>query len=76
MKITNKKTGHSFNLNPKEAANFFYVKNSRGEYINTSDDYIIQDDDKFMDNIRFSLLCIGLIALFVGSILLHINLNY
>jgi len=76
MKITNKHTGHSFNLNAKEAANFFYVKNSRGEFINTSDDYNIKDDEEIMSKFEFFLLCTSMVGLFIGSILLYIHLNY
>jgi hypothetical protein len=77
MKIINKHTGYSFNLSPKEAADFFYVKNSRGKYINTSDDYdVIEDKKELMSDFKFYLLCIGVVGLFMGSILLHIHLNY
>jgi hypothetical protein len=76
MKITNKHTGHSFNLSPKEVANFFYVKNSRGEFINTSEDYNIHDDKEIMTKFEFFLLCTSMVGLFIGSFLLHIHLNY
>jgi hypothetical protein len=76
MKITNKNTGHSFCLSPKEAADFFYLKNGRGEFINTSNDYIIEDKKELMSDFKFYLLCTGLIGLFMGSILLYIHLNY
>ena len=38
MKITNKHTGFSFNLSEQQAADFFYCKNAKGEYINKSED--------------------------------------
>tara|TARA_R110000764_G_scaffold116711_2_gene203712 strand:+ start:448 stop:711 length:264 start_codon:yes stop_codon:yes gene_type:complete len=83
MKITNKKTGNSFNLSGKGAADFFYSKNANGEYINTLDKYSIDDNieeilkkDNEIGQVKFFLCCFGLIALVLGSFLLHLHLNY
>ena len=76
MKLTNKKTGHSFNLSGKGAADFFYSKNAKGEYINLGDDYSIDDETNEISQIKFFLCCFGLIALVLGSFLLHLHLNY
>jgi len=76
MKITNKKTGHSFNLSGKGAADFFYSKNAKGECINLGDDYSIDDETNEISQIKFFLCCFGLIALALGSFLLHLHLNY
>jgi hypothetical protein len=43
LKLTNKQTGHSFNLSPKEAADFFCTKNARKEFINPFEKYLIKD---------------------------------
>jgi hypothetical protein len=43
LRLTNKQTGHTFNLSPKEAADFFYTKNARKEFINPSEKYVIQN---------------------------------
>tara|TARA_R100001244_G_scaffold47599_2_gene42414 strand:- start:418 stop:660 length:243 start_codon:yes stop_codon:yes gene_type:complete len=76
MKITNKKTGHSFNLSGKGAADFFYSKNANGEHINTLDNYSIDDNTNDISQTKFFLCCFGLIALALGSFLLHLHLNY
>ena len=76
LKLTNKQTGHSFNLSPKEAADFFYTKNARKEFINPSEKYVIQNISNEVSTFKFWLCCIALILLFMGSILLHIQLNY
>ncbi len=81
MKITSKKTGLSFNLSGKGAADFFYAKvfnqDGRVKYLNKIDDYYIDIDDKDeISQTKFFFLCVGLILLFAGSILLYIHLNY
>lgn len=76
MKLTNKKTGKSFNLSGKGAADFFYAKNARGNYINKVEDYTIDDSKDEISNLKFFLGCVGLFALLFGSAMLHIYLNY
>ena len=46
LRLTNKQTGHSFNLSPKEAADFFCKKNARKEFINPFEKYLIKDTNK------------------------------
>ena len=75
MKLINKKTGHSFKLNPKEASKFFYAKNAKGKYINFKDDYRIVEEDVISD-MQFYLLTFALIALSIASFLLYIQWNY
>tara|TARA_R110001599_G_scaffold208946_1_gene406195 strand:- start:13 stop:243 length:231 start_codon:yes stop_codon:yes gene_type:complete len=76
MKITNKQTGFSFILSPKETADFFYSKNAKGKFINTSEDYNIEDTDRKISNVKFYIVCIGLVVISVSSFLLHLHLNY
>ena len=76
MKITNKKTGHSFNISGKGAADFFYSKNAKGKFINTSEDYNIEDTDRKISNVKFYIVCIGLVVISVSSLLFHLHLNY
>ena len=78
MKITSKKTGHSFNLSGKGAADFFYAKNAKGKFINNVDNYYIDKKDKNdeISQAKFFIAVIGLTLLFIGSMLLHIHLNY
>jgi|TARA_R110002020_G_scaffold110222_8_gene254642 hypothetical protein len=76
MKITNKKTGHSFNMSGKGAADFFYAKNANGERINKQSDYSLNDDSKEISQIKFFFGCFGLMALCLGSFLLYLHLNY
>ena len=75
MKLINKKTGHSFKLNPKESAKFFYAKNAYGEFINSKDDYRIVEEDVISD-MQFYLLTFALIALSIASFILYIQWNY
>jgi hypothetical protein len=76
LKLTNKQTGHSFNLSAKEAADFFCKKNARKEFINPFEKYIVEDVSKEVSTFKFWLCSIALMVLFVASILLHIQLNY
>ena len=75
MKLTNKKTGHSFNLSGKGAADFFYAKNAKGEFINKSEDYSINNKNE-ISQLKFFLACVGLMALSLASFLLYLQLNY
>ena len=76
MKLTNKKTGHSFNLSGKGAADFFYSKNANGQYINLEEDYSIDNDTNDISQTKFFFCCLGLFVLVISSFLLHIHLNY
>ena len=76
MKITNKKTGHSFNLSGKGAADFFYAKNAKGEFINSIDNYIVNDDSKEISDFKYYLCLASMMFLMVASAFLHIHLNY
>ena len=76
MKITNKQTGHSFNLSGKGAADFFYAKNAKGEYINKTEKYSLNDNSNEISQVKFFLCCASLLALTLGSFLLHLHLNY
>ena len=75
MKLTNKKTGHSFNLSGKGAADFFYAKNAKGELINKSDDYYINKDNE-ISQFKYFVTCFSLVALSLASFLLYLQLNY
>ena len=76
MKIKNKLTGNSFNLSSKEAADFFYAKNARKEYINTLEDYEIEDKSEEISDGKFYFLCVCLSFIMFSSFLLYLNLNY
>ena len=76
MKLTNKKTGHSFNLSGKGAADFFYSKNAKGKFINNKEDYTINDNKNEISQFKYFLTCFSLIALSLASFLLYIQLNY
>ena len=76
MKITNKNTEHSFNLNAKDTESFFNAKNARGKKINKPEDYIIKNDSSEISSFKFFLCCLFLMALVISSILLYIHLNY
>jgi hypothetical protein len=75
MKLTNKKTGHSFNLSGKGAADFFYAKNAKGEFINNKDHYSINKDNE-ISQFKYFITCFSLIALSLASFLLYLHLNY
>ena len=68
MRFTSKKTGHSFNLSGKGAADFFYAKNAKGEFVN--------DDSKEISDFKYYLCLFSMMALMVASAFLHIHLNY
>jgi len=76
MKITNKHTGFSFNLSEKEAADFFYCKNARGEYINTRKDYTIEDERNEISTFKFFMAMVGLVALTYCSLYFYFQWNY
>ena len=76
MKITNKNTGHSFNLSGKAAADFWYSKNARGEYINKHEDYIVGDTSGQISDFKYYLCLAAMMVLMVSSAFLHIHLNY
>jgi hypothetical protein len=62
LKLTNKQTGHSFNLSPKEAADFFCKKNARKEFINPFEKYLIKDTNNEVGKAQFIFCCIALIV--------------
>tara|TARA_R110002020_G_scaffold101523_10_gene239099 strand:- start:1145 stop:1375 length:231 start_codon:yes stop_codon:yes gene_type:complete len=76
MKITNKNTGDSFNLSGKAAADFWYSKNARGEYINKREDYIVGDTSGQISDFKYYLCLAAMMVLMVSSAFLHIHLNY
>ena len=76
MKLTNKKTGHSFNLSGKGAADFFYAKNAKGEFINNKDDYYIKINKNEISQFKYFVTCFSLVALSLASFLLYLRLNY
>ena len=76
MKLTNKETGISFSLTSKEAANFFYLKNDKGEYINHFNEYVIQETCSEISTFKFFLGCLGLLALCYCSFYLFLQFNY
>tara|TARA_R110000744_G_scaffold269614_2_gene382995 strand:- start:608 stop:844 length:237 start_codon:yes stop_codon:yes gene_type:complete len=76
MRLTNKNTGNSFNLSPKETAYFFYAKNGKGEFINDKDNYILKDTCREVSTLRFFLGCTIMILLFFVSVYLFFYLNY
>ena len=75
MRLTNKNTGHSFRLNPEQSAKFWYAKNANEEYINSKDDYSIEEESEIND-IQFYLLTFALIGLSIASFILYIQWNY
>jgi hypothetical protein len=75
MKFTSKKTGKSFIISGKAAADFVFAKNARGEYINLLEDYYIDQQDD-VSQVKFFLGCVGMTLLAVGSILLHLQWNF
>ena len=76
MKITNKHTKFSFNLNPKETADFFYAKNAKGEFINKSEDYKIEDNHNEVSTFKFFIGMVGMIILTYCSLYLYFQWNY
>ena len=76
MKITNKQTGSSFILSPKETADFFYSKNAKGQFNNSPENYNIVDTDREISNTKFYFASVGLLILIISSFLLHLHLNY
>ena len=76
MKITNKKTGHIFDFNGKEVVDIFCAKNARGEYINTVEDYEIENTDTKISDLQHWVTIIALTGLFICSFLYYIHLNY
>ena len=76
MKITNKNTGHIFDFNGKEVVDFFCAKNARGEYINTVEDYEIENTDTKISDLQHWVAIIALTGLFICSFLYYIHLNY
>ena len=76
MRVTNKNTGLSFILSPKESADFFYAKNAKGEFINPPENYTIKDESKEISQFQFYLMIISFIALGYASIYLFLHLNY
>ena len=75
MKFTSKKTGKSFIISGKAAADFVFAKNARGEYINLLEDYYIDQQDD-VSQVKFFLGCVGMTLLAVRSILLHLQWNF
>ena len=75
MKFTSKKTGKSFIISGKAAADFVFAKNARGEYINLLEDYYIDQQDD-VSQVKFFLGCVGMTLLAIGSILLHLQWNF
>ena len=76
MRLTNKKTGNSFNLSTKETKDFLETKNAYGIKINNSEDYIIKDTCKDISSFKFFLVCFALVALCYSSFVLFLHLNY
>ena len=76
MRLTNKNTGNSFNLNPKETSDFFYAKNGKGKFINDKDNYILKDTCSEVSTLNFFLGCTIMILLFFTSVYLFFYLNY
>ena len=76
MKLTNKETGITFTLTPKEAADFFYMKDNKGQFINWKEQYIIDYRDNEISNFKFFLIITSLLALGYASIYLFLQFNY
>ena len=76
MKLTNKETGITFTLTPKEAADFFYMKDNKGQFINWKKEYIIDYRDNEISNFKFFLIITSLLALGYASIYLFLQFNY
>ena len=75
MKFTSKKTGKSFIITGKAAADFLYAKNAKGEFINDLNNYYINKKDD-ISQVKFFLGCVGMTMLAIGSILLHLQWNF
>jgi|TARA_B100001113_G_C20991544_1_gene570751 hypothetical protein len=75
MKFTSKKTGKSFIISGKAAADFLYAKNAKGEFINDLNNYYINKKDD-ISQVKFFLGCVGMTMLAIGSILLHLQWNF
>ncbi len=76
MRVTNKNTGISFILSPKETADFFYAKNANGKFINQKEDYTIKDETKEISQFKFYLMIVSMIALVYASFYLYLQLNF
>ena len=76
MKLTNKETGISFSLNPKETADFFYAKNAKGKFINKSEDYTLEDNHNEVSTFKFFIGMVGMIILTYCSLYLYFQWNY
>ena len=76
MKLTNKHTGFSFNLSEKQAADFFYAKNAKGDFINKSEDYTLEDSHKEISTFKFFMGMVGMIVLTYASLYLYFQWNY
>ena len=76
MKLTNKETGITFTLTPKEAADFFYMKDNKCQFINWKEEYIIDYRDNEISNFKFFLIITSLLALGYASIYLFLQFNY
>lgn len=72
IKITNKKTGHAFVLSTEEAGDFFYTKNTKGKFINSSKDYIIQAQAPKSCDLTFILVCLALMFFVVSCVLVYV----
>tara|TARA_R110002051_G_C8476679_1_gene460934 strand:+ start:411 stop:641 length:231 start_codon:yes stop_codon:yes gene_type:complete len=76
MRLTEKQTGISFNLTPKESADFFYMKNKDGQFINNFDEYIIQDPKSEISTFKFFLGCLAMLILCYACFYLFLQFNY
>ena len=76
MRLTNKNTGISFNLTPKEAADFFCMTDKDGNLINYIEEYERKDTCKEISSLKFYLGMTGLIALCYVSFYLYLQFNY
>jgi hypothetical protein len=76
MRLTNKNTGFSFNLNPKETADFFYAKNAKREFINKREDYTLEDNHNEVSTFKFFIGMVGMIILTYCSLYLYFQWNY
>ena len=76
MKLTNKHTGISFNLTEKETANFFYMKDNKGEFINHLKDFKLEDSHKEISTFKFFMGMVDMIILTYCSLYLYFQWNY
>ena len=77
MKVTHKQYGHSYELNPKQAADFFFKNDHNNyDYPDSFSPTTNKEDVSQISDTKYYLACIALFILTVASAFLHIHWNY